>query len=65
MNEARIESADVGHRGTQLKLSIRLEGGQRAAFKPQWYARDYVVTGEPYAGGDRHNGEIAAFTLNR
>lgn len=58
-------SADVGHRGTQLKLSLLLDGGQRVAFKPRWYSRDYVVTGEPYAGGDRHNGEIAAFTLNR
>lgn len=27
--------------------------------------RDYVVTGSPYAGADRHNGEIAAFHLNR
>ncbi len=29
------------------------------------YTREYVVTGEPYAGFDRHNGEIAGFFLDR
>lgn len=29
------------------------------------YRRDYVVEGEPYAGYDRHNAEIAAFHLDR
>ncbi|PRD30716.1 UNVERIFIED_CONTAM: Glycosaminoglycan xylosylkinase [Trichonephila clavipes] len=29
------------------------------------YVREHVITGSPYAGADRHNGEIAAFHLNR
>lgn len=29
------------------------------------YRRDEVMTGNPYSGKDRHNGEIAAFHLNR
>ena len=30
-----ITSADVGFKGTQLKLTLILEGGQRVAFKPK------------------------------
>lgn len=29
------------------------------------YRRDFVVEGEPYAGYDRHNAEVAAFHLDR
>ncbi|XP_064643874.1 glycosaminoglycan xylosylkinase-like [Lineus longissimus] len=65
LSTRKITGANVGYRGTQLKLSLTLEGGQRAAFKPKWYARDFVILGNPYAGADRHNGEIAAFHLNR
>uniref|UniRef100_A0A8B9TU55 FAM20B glycosaminoglycan xylosylkinase n=1 Tax=Anas platyrhynchos TaxID=8839 RepID=A0A8B9TU55_ANAPL len=37
----------------------------KVVFKPKRYARDYVVEGEPYAGYDRHNAEVAAFHLDR
>lgn len=65
MHEGKITRADVGHRGTQLKLTLLLDGGQKVVFKPAWYPRDYVVEGPPYAGRDRHNAEIAAFHLGR
>jgi len=37
MTKYRITSADVGYRGTQLKLTLVLEGQQQAVFKPRWY----------------------------
>ena len=36
MANAQILKADVGHRGTQLKMSLILHGGQRVVFKPKW-----------------------------
>lgn len=60
-----IVAAGVGYRGTQLKATLILEGKQRVVFKPMRYSRDYVVEGTPYSGFDRHNGEIAAFHLDR
>ncbi|KAG8193632.1 hypothetical protein JTE90_002890 [Oedothorax gibbosus] len=61
----KIIHAGVSYKGTQLKMMLKLDGGQEVIFKPQKYAREYIVTGSPYAGADRHNGEIAAFHLNR
>ena len=37
MAKRKIISADVGYKGTQLKIAIVLEGGQKAVFKPKWY----------------------------
>ncbi|TRZ01662.1 hypothetical protein DNTS_006147 [Danionella cerebrum] len=65
LSSARVERADVGYKGTQLKALLVLDGGQKVVFKPKRYRRDYVVEGEPYAGYDRHNAEIAAFHLDR
>uniref|UniRef100_A0A3B4B486 FAM20 C-terminal domain-containing protein n=1 Tax=Periophthalmus magnuspinnatus TaxID=409849 RepID=A0A3B4B486_9GOBI len=65
LSTARIERADVGYKGTQLKALLVLDGGQKVVFKPKRYNRDYVVDGEPYAGYDRHNAEVAAFHLDR
>jgi hypothetical protein len=36
LSKRKVIGANVGYRGTQLKLSLTLEGGQRAAFKPKW-----------------------------
>ncbi|KAK0065824.1 glycosaminoglycan xylosylkinase [Biomphalaria pfeifferi] len=63
MSQGTITSADFGQRGTQLKLTLLIDNAQKVIFKPAWYPRDYVVTGTPYSGRDRHNGEIAAFYL--
>ncbi|XP_055941575.1 glycosaminoglycan xylosylkinase-like [Argiope bruennichi] len=65
METNQIIHAGVSYKGTQLKMMLKLSGGQEVIFKPQKYAREYIVTGSPYAGADRHNGEIAAFHLNR
>ena len=32
-----IIKASIPHVGTQLKVMIMLEGGQKALLKPQWY----------------------------
>uniref|UniRef100_A0A1B6G677 FAM20 C-terminal domain-containing protein n=1 Tax=Cuerna arida TaxID=1464854 RepID=A0A1B6G677_9HEMI len=61
---SRVEKADNMAEGTQLKLLLTLEGGLKAVFKPQWYKRTEIVTGNVYAGKDRHNGEVAAFHLS-
>lgn len=36
MATRKILSADTGYKGTQLKLTLILEGGQIVAFKPKW-----------------------------
>lgn len=63
ISTAKIVKAQNAPGGTQLKLLITLEGGQRALFKPQWYKRDELIEGPVYSGKDRHNAEVAAFQL--
>ena len=64
MAEAPINSFDVGYKGTQLKATVVLEGGQMVVFKPKRYNSNVAIKGDPYAGFDRHDGEIAAFHLD-
>ena len=64
MAVAPVERMDVGYRGTQLKASLHLKGGQVAVFKPKRYEADMVIREGPYAGFDRHDAEIAAFHLD-
>ena len=33
---SKIVHADNTHKGTQLKMLVTLEGGERSVFKPQW-----------------------------
>lgn len=35
LSSARIERADVGYKGTQLKALLVLDGGQKVVFKPR------------------------------
>jgi len=37
MAKYHVTSADVGYRGTQLKMTLVLEGQQQVIFKPRWY----------------------------
>ncbi|MEJ1270213.1 family with sequence similarity 20 member B [Cricetulus griseus] len=43
----------------------RSPSGSGVQLNSHRYSRDYVVEGEPYAGYDRHNAEVAAFHLDR
>ena len=36
LSEAQILVADVGFKGTQLKLTLTLSGNRKASFKPKW-----------------------------
>lgn len=65
LRTAAIVDVGVGYRGSQLKASMFLEGNQRTVFKPKRYDRNFVIKGKPFDGYDRHNGEIAAFHLDR
>ncbi|RWS14916.1 glycosaminoglycan xylosylkinase-like protein [Dinothrombium tinctorium] len=65
LSNAEITRADISTKGTQLKLLLRLKGGQSVFFKPMRYKRDEIIRESPYAGFDRHNGEIVAFHLSR
>jgi len=39
MAKYHVTSADVGYRGTQLKMTLVLDGQQQVIFKPRWYNR--------------------------
>lgn len=60
---AKIQKVFNSQRGTQLKLVLRLEGGQQVLWKPGWYTRNITIEGPVYSGKDRHNSEIIAFYL--
>lgn len=64
LKSAKIVTADVGFKGSQLKLSLELEGGQKVAFKPKWFERNHIQK-DIVSGWDRHNGEIASFHIGR
>lgn len=64
MATTKIIAADVLPRGTQLKLLLVLNGGQKVVFKPKRFERDYVVPGNSWDGFDRHNAEVAGFHLD-
>ncbi|RXG61108.1 Glycosaminoglycan xylosylkinase [Armadillidium vulgare] len=64
MRTQKVLHADVGFRGTQLKLMLTLEGNQKAIFKPKRSEINGVVKGDIYSGTDRHQGEIVAFHLS-
>ena len=67
MTKSKIINADVGIKGTQLKAHLELDGAipQEVVFKPKRYERSKILSKTPYEGYDRHNGEIAAFHLDR
>ena len=43
LSTARIERADVGYKGTQLKALLVLDGGQKVVFKPK--RSDFLKSG--------------------
>ncbi|KAG1698521.1 Glycosaminoglycan xylosylkinase [Nymphon striatum] len=51
--------------GSNLKVMLHLEGGQKAVFKPLLHPITEIIEGPSYVGADRHYGEIASFHLNR
>lgn len=65
MNKLKIVKADVLPKGTQIKLLLMLENGEKVVFKQKRYERDHIIEGKAYDGYDRHNAEIAAFHLDR
>jgi len=65
LTTSKVMKADILTKGTQLKMLWFLQGNQKVIFKPKRYEREHVVKGKAYDGYDRHNGEIAAFHLDR
>ncbi|XP_037773136.1 glycosaminoglycan xylosylkinase-like isoform X2 [Penaeus monodon] len=64
LSTANITTADLSDKGSQLKIILKLEGGQTVIFKPMRYSRDESLE-DAYFTFDRHNGEIVAFHLSR
>lgn len=64
LSTARITSADIDTRGTQLKLLLTLTGDQQIVFKPKWYNKEKIIEGPVYAGKDRYQSEIIGFYLS-
>jgi len=44
MAKYRVTSADIGFRGTQLKMTLVLDGQQQVVFKPRWYFQYLFLT---------------------
>ncbi|VDP00666.1 unnamed protein product [Soboliphyme baturini] len=65
VSSAKIVLSSVPKRGSQLKIELLLEGGQRALWKPKIVEITEQIFGKPYDGPDRHNSEIVAFHLSR
>uniref|UniRef100_A0A1B0CAH6 Uncharacterized protein n=2 Tax=Lutzomyia longipalpis TaxID=7200 RepID=A0A1B0CAH6_LUTLO len=63
LQQEGIVRAKNSPKGTQLKLMLRLTGGQVTIFKPRWYDKDVVFSGPVYSGKDRHTAEVVAFYL--
>ena len=42
LQSSKIVKASVPRVGTQLKVMLTLEGGQKALFKPQWFVCVYI-----------------------
>lgn len=63
LQDVPLKAASNAHKGTQLKLTLLVEGNQTVYFKPAWYQRSQVIDGAVYSGKDRHNSEIIAFYL--
>lgn len=63
LQDVPLLAATNAIKGTQLKLSLLVEGNQTVYFKPAWYRRDRIIDGAVYSGKDRHNSEIVAFYL--
>ncbi|XP_060808734.1 glycosaminoglycan xylosylkinase homolog [Amyelois transitella] len=64
MRKATIYLVDVAPKGSQMKLSLLLEGKNKVLFKPKRYELNHVIAaGDIYGGFDRHNSEVFAYYL--
>ncbi|XP_053615417.1 glycosaminoglycan xylosylkinase homolog isoform X2 [Plodia interpunctella] len=63
MRTAKISRVEIAPKGSQLKLSLILEGKYKMYFKPKRYELTHIVTGDIYGGYDRHNSEVFAYYL--